>query len=190
LYGAPYSAGENVRGIWGLYGMYDYFAPQVFRVSNTGVGLGTTAQWWVGKQTALQGQILAGVGYGSAGSIRGEGNRDYHHGVAPTAQASLRWIFGDLAALEIIGGDWYVTDQASSEADGTENLARIETSLTFRVYKLHGITLKYVYSRRDAEYRDLPDTEQSVSAISIGYTLLGHSRFGAVEWRPGYRHGS
>jgi hypothetical protein len=190
LYGAPYAAGDDVRGIWGLYGMYDYFAPQVFRVSSTGLGVGTTAQWWVGEETALQGQILAGVGYGSAGSIRGEGNRDYHHGVTPAVQGSLRWIFGDFAALEIVGGDWYVTDQASSEADGTENLARIETSLTFRVHKLHGITLKYVYSRRDAEYRDLPDTEQSVSAISIGYTLLGHSRFGAVEWRPGHRHGS
>lgn len=190
LLGAPYSAGENYRGIWGLYGMYDYFAPQVFRVSNTGVGLGTTAQWWIGKETAMQGQILTGVGYGSAGSIRGEGNRDYHHGITPTAQASMRWIFGDIATLEVVGGDWYVTGEASEESHGSENLARIETSLTFRVYKLHGITIKYVYSRRDAEYREFPDTLQTVSAVSIGYTLLGHSRFGAVEWRPEHRHGS
>jgi hypothetical protein len=190
LVGAPYSGGENVRGIWGLYGMYDYFAPQVFRVSSTGAGLGTTAQWWAGKTTAVQGQMIAGVGYGSAGAIHGEGNRDYHHGITPAVQGSLKVIFSDIAALEVVGGNWYVTGHASDEDDGSENLARIETSLTFRVYKLHGITLKYVYSQRDAEYRGLPDVDQNVSAISIGYTLLGHSRFGAVEYRPGFTRGS
>lgn len=45
LVGAPYAVGDSYRGVWGLYGTYDYIAPQVFRVSSTALSLGTTAQW-------------------------------------------------------------------------------------------------------------------------------------------------
>ena len=33
---------SDYRGIWGLYGSYDYIAPQIFRVSSTALSLGTT----------------------------------------------------------------------------------------------------------------------------------------------------
>ena len=45
LVGNNYSAGETYRGVWGLYGTYDYMAPEVFRVSSTGLSAGTTGQW-------------------------------------------------------------------------------------------------------------------------------------------------
>jgi len=32
-------------------------------------------------------------------------------------------------------------------------------------------------------YVHLPDSHQKVSTLSVGYTLLGHQKFGAVEWR-------
>src|SRR5262245_46674643 len=47
LIGKPYEAGEGYRGVWGLYGSYDYIAPQTFRVSGTALSLGTSAQWWL-----------------------------------------------------------------------------------------------------------------------------------------------
>lgn len=184
LFGAPYTGGESTRGIWGLYGTYDYLAPQIFRVSTTALGLGTTAQVWLGDETALQGTVIGAVGYGSAGTIRGRGDRDYHSGITPQAQVSTRLIFSDVAAFELAARGYHVTDHESEESGGTEDVARIEAALTWRVWRLHGITLKYVYSLRDAEYRDLPDTHQTVGAVSIGYTYLGHARFGAVEWRP------
>lgn len=45
LIGKDYEAGDNYRGVWGLYGLYDYIAPQTFRVSSTAAALGTTVQW-------------------------------------------------------------------------------------------------------------------------------------------------
>ena len=45
LIGKDYEAGDDYRGVWGLYGLYDYIAPQTFRVSSTAAALGTTAQW-------------------------------------------------------------------------------------------------------------------------------------------------
>ena len=57
-------------------------------------------------------------------------------------------------------------------------------SLTVRVYNLHGITLRYAQSRRAGRYATLPASHQSIGTVSIAYTLLGQTHFGAVDWRP------
>lgn len=188
LKGRSYAVGDRYRGVWGLYGTYDYIAPQIFRVSTTAAALGTTGQWWLSQRTALQGSALAGVGYGSAGIIEGREQRDYHHGVTPQALLAARLIVADRIAFEVTGREYYVSDIASDEKGGAENIARVDSAVTLRIWGLHGITLKYVYSARDAHYTRLPDVEQSVGAVSIAYTYLGHKWFGAVDWRPGARH--
>jgi hypothetical protein len=45
LYGSDYASGSNYRGIWGLYGLYDYAAPNIFGVSSTAGAFGTNGQW-------------------------------------------------------------------------------------------------------------------------------------------------
>ncbi len=184
LYGSDYSLGDDTRGIWGLYGTYDYIAPQIFRISTTGAALGSTAQWWLSPTVALQGSALVGAGYGSAGTIRGEGLRDYHNGVTPQGLLAMRLIFSDRVSLDMTVRDYFVTDLASDEKGGEENIFRGDAALTVRVYNLHSITFKYVTSKRDAHYAGLPDTHQQVGAISIGYAYLGQTRSGAVDWRP------
>ena len=184
LVGAPIGDGEHYRGVWGVYGSYDYIAPQIFRVSNTALNLGTTGQWWVSRNVALQNEVVAGVGYGSGGVTRSSGLRDYHYGITPQALVGLRLIFADVAAFEVTARDYYITDRGSDTAAGTENLARGDASLTVRVWGLHGVTLRYVTSERSAHYDALPDIDQRVTAISLGYTYLGHKWFGAVDWRP------
>jgi hypothetical protein len=185
LYGTTYSGGDNYRGIWGLYGTYDYIAPQLFRVSTTGAGVGTTGQWWISKLVAVQGTALASVGYGSSGVIRGTGDRDYHNGITPQALLTSRFIFGDRASIDLEARNYYVSRLASGKTGGSENIVRADIALTFRVYNLHGITIKYAWTARDAEYSNLaPKTHQSVGAIGISYSYLGQTRFGAVDWRP------
>jgi hypothetical protein len=64
LLGKRYELGGSYRGIWGLYGSYDYISPDpFFRVSSTALSLGTTGQWWVSRSVALQSSILAGLAY-------------------------------------------------------------------------------------------------------------------------------
>lgn len=110
LYGKTYEAGDDYRGIWGLYGIYDYLSPEVFRVSNTGLALGTTGQYWVAPGIALQGTLLGGVGFGAAGTTPvATGDRDYHYGVAPLGLLALRMLFGKRAALELDARGYYVT---------------------------------------------------------------------------------
>jgi hypothetical protein len=184
LVGAPVGNGASYRGVWGLYGSYDYIAPQIFRASNTALNLGITGQWWISESVALQNELIAGVGYGSGGVTRSTGLRDYHYGITPQGVLGLRLIFADVAALEVTGRDYYITDKGSDADPGAENIARADVSLTVRLWNLHGITLRYAMSDRNAHYETLPDTEQRVMAVSLGYTYLGHKWFGAVDWRP------
>ncbi|HSL02715.1 MAG TPA: DUF3943 domain-containing protein [Nitrospiraceae bacterium] len=183
LLGAPYAAGDSYRGVWGLFGSYDYISPQVFRVSNTALNLGTTGQWWLSRVVALQGTALGGVGYGAAGTIHGSGERDYHYGATPQGLLELRLILGDMAMLNVTAHEYYVSGLGSTEHRGSENIARGTASFTVRVYDRHAIALKYVTSQRDAHYSDLPRTYQSVETFYLAYTFLGSTGFGAVEWR-------
>jgi hypothetical protein len=193
LYGKDYHAGNNYRGVWGLYGSFDYLSPAAFRVSTTALSLGTTGQYWIAPGVALQGSLLGGVGFGAAGTTPGEfGERDYHFGVAPQGLLALRLLFGQRAALELVGRGYYVDgtghyttvgSTAFDAAGGSETIIRIKTALNVRVYGRHGLGIQFVQSIRDSQYGGQPSRHQSEGTTSLVYTFTGDSFFGAVEWR-------
>ena len=53
LVGTRYEIGDDYRGVWGLFGGYDYLSPQIFRISTTNLGLGTIGQWWLSRNVAV-----------------------------------------------------------------------------------------------------------------------------------------
>jgi hypothetical protein len=183
LIGQDYEYGNDYRGVWGLYGSYDYLAPQVYRVSSTAVSVGTTGQLWLSRENALQGTAMAGIGYAGASTLKGLGERDYHYGVAPQAILALRWIYGDRASLDVTAREYYVSRVAGDRA-GYDNIVRTDASLTWRVHGQHGVALKYLFNRRDASYPDLGRRTQTRGTLGLYYVLLGQERFGAVDWRP------
>ncbi len=181
LFGVPYEKGDTYRGIWGLYGSYDYISPQIFRVSSTAASLGTTAQWWLSKRIALQGTGMGGLGFGAAGTTGGSGERDYHYGATPQGLLALRLIFGDRVMLDTTAREYYVSNVGATE-NATESIARVDASFTVRVYGPHAIGIQYVYSQRDAHYTSIPNRHQSVGTVSFAYNYLFDPNFGAVEW--------
>jgi len=184
LYGTDYEIGEAYRGIWGLYGSYDYIAPPIFRVSSTALSFGTTDQWWISRHVAVQGTALAGVGFGAAGTIpRADGLRNYHYGVTPQGLLALRFIFGRRTMVDFEARDYYVSGTGSDDRTGSEQIFRGEVGLTFRLFKHQSAGLEYIESHRHGHYGSLPDQYQSEGTFSFVYTLLGGSRFGAVDWR-------
>jgi hypothetical protein len=68
LIGKSYEAGPDYRGVWGIYGSYDYISPQTFRVSTTALSLGSTGHWWMTPDLSLEGTAMAGVGYTAVGT--------------------------------------------------------------------------------------------------------------------------
>lgn len=182
LFGRTYASGEATRGLWGLFGSYDYIAPQAFRVSSTALSLGTTWQSWLARAVALQGTALAGAGYGAAGSVQRSDERDYHYGATPQGLLALRLIFGDRAMIDLAGREYYVSSVLAS-SQGEENILRGEGSFNLRLFGQHGIALQYIVSQRNAHYPNIEFRDQTVETISLMYVLLGSSGFGAVEWR-------
>lgn len=183
LVGTDYEYGEHYRGLWGLYGSYDYIAPQTFRVSSTALSVGTTGQAWLTDSIALQGSALLGAGYTAVGTTRSVADNDYHYGLAPQALVALRLILGERASLDLTGREYFVSSVGAAARGGHDNIVRVDASFTVRIYQRHGISLRYLLNRRDAYYPDAGDSSQSRGTIGIFYTFLGHERFGAVDWR-------
>ena len=53
-----------------------------------------------------------------------------------------------------------------------------------RLWGPHALGVQYLISSRNTGAPDLRDRHQSVQTVTISYNFLGHTRFGAVEWRP------
>jgi hypothetical protein len=183
LFGTDYEAGKSYRGIWGLYGGYDYISPHIFRVSSTSLSFGTTFQWWLSQALALQGSALGGVGYAAAGNVTSVGERDYHYGISPQGLLALRLILHDRAMFDMTGRMYHVTGAGGANPGGRENIDRLNMGLTVRIYGRHALGLQYIASLRDASYPDRADSHQTVGTVSLVYTLLGSNHFGAVDWR-------
>lgn len=185
LLGAKYELGESYRGIWGVYGSFDYISPRFFRVSTTAASLGTTFQWWLGPRIALQSTALGGVGLGAAGKAPSELNRDFHYGIAGRTLLALRLIFSDLAMFDLTGRGYYVSSLGGSQPKGSEAIVHFEPGLFFRIYGHHSLGIQYTTLFRNARYKSLSHVHQSQGTLSLVYSLLSDTRFGAVEWRNG-----
>jgi len=183
LYGAPYEAGSDYRGIWGLYGNYDYISQETFRIATSALSLGTTGQCWLSRKLAMQGTLLGGVGFGAAGNKAPIGERDYVYGVMPQGLLALRAIYGDVAMLEAIGREYYVRGTGVDNRYATENNARVETTFSVRVIGPVAIGIRYALSELDTHYKTITTATQLRGTLGFTVSVLGDSGFGAVEWR-------
>lgn len=178
LVGDSYGLGGRQRGVWGLYGNYDYIAPQLFRVSSTGITLATTGEWRVSDLIATQGTVAAGSGFAAVGSLTQGDSSDYHYGIAPQAMIAGRVIFGRRAALDASAREYYISRIAGTP--GHDNILRAEASLTMRLHHETAVSVRYLVTRRDAYFPDAGSRQQLRGALGISLALLGHERFGSV----------
>jgi hypothetical protein len=188
LAGTRYEVGDDYRGLWGLFGSYEYLSPQVFSLAATNLALGTVAQWWLARRVALQGTVLGGAGFGAAGTVGDREERDYRYGVIPNALVNLRLILADRVMLEAHGRQYWVVGIGSSASPlaqrfGHEVIDRANVSVSVRLFGPHALSLQYRISSREAHVEGRGDREQAVQTVTLSYDLLGSERFGALEWR-------
>jgi Domain of unknown function (DUF3943) len=190
LVGSNTGEGAKARGIWGLYGSYDYISPYLFRVSSTALSVGTTRQYWIAPDLALQGSVLGGAGYGAAGSTTiipstptNAAIRDYHFGVTPQGLVALRLISSDRVMLDMTAREYYVSGLGSDDSQGSEKVFRGNFGITVRVVGGHSLGAQFVASTRDAKYGTLPNKKLHEGTVTVVYSFLGSNRFSAVKWR-------
>ena len=177
LVGTGYSLG-NTRGAWGLYGNYDYVAPQLFRVSTTAIALGTTFEWRPSDALSLQATAMGGAGYAAVGALTRRDTSDYHYGIAPQALVASRVIFGDRAALDLSAREYYVSGVGGTS--GHDNIIRFDAAFAVRLHQQRALTVRYLASRRDAFFPDVGSRRQMRGTLGVFLTMLGHDRFGSV----------
>ncbi|MFN8390720.1 MAG: DUF3943 domain-containing protein [Bdellovibrionota bacterium] len=184
IYGQDYEAGDSFRGIFGLYGNYNYLAPEIFRVGSSALSLGSTGQWSISPSFALQSSVLGGVGFGSGGTIHAtEGGRDYHYGAVPQGSALLRVVYANMASFELSGQEFFVSGPSSDPSgDSNENIARVHAALTLKVSGPHAVGLQYTESQRNAPFKSSPDQHQRVSTAGIFYTYVFGGDFAATRF--------
>lgn len=185
LYGHKYELGDGCRGVWGLYGTYDYYSPQVFRFSTTAASFGSTFQWRLARKVALQGTALAGMGYGAAGTIVPQADeKDFHYGATPQGLLSLRLIFGARVMLDTTARAYHISGVGASRAPGSEDIGRFNASAFVRLWRGHAVGLSYVATTREAHYSSasLAARHQLVESVGLVYNLLGDPGFGVVHW--------
>jgi hypothetical protein len=72
---------------------------------------------------------------------------------------------------------------AAAVTGGHDNILRMDVAFTLRIHRQHAVALRYLWNRRDAAFNGRDDLTQTRGTLGIYYTLLGHDRFGAVDWR-------
>jgi hypothetical protein len=179
LAGDGYALGTGYRGAWGLYGNYDYIAPEVFRISTTALALGTTAEWRPSSSLTVQATAMGGVGFAAVGALARVDTSDYHYGTAPQVLLASRFILGDRAAIDLTGREYYVEGVGGSP--GHDNIFRLDAALTVRLHQQNAIAVRYLHSRRDAHFPGGADRTQLRGTLGVFYALLGHDRFGSVR---------
>jgi hypothetical protein len=181
LLGTHFKVGNGFDAIWGLYGSYDYMAPQIFRLASTAVSVGTTAKWRVSNSVVLQGTGLLGLGYATVSTLRQIANeRANSYGAAPQALLALRATFGDRTAIDLSARDYFVSGISTGNGGGRDNIFRLDAWLTWRVHRRHALSLRYQSLERVATFPELGERSQRRQTIGIFYTLLGSERFRAA----------
>ena len=86
-------------------------------------------------------------------------------------------------AVDLIFRDYYVSRYASTGA-GSENIARADGLVSFKIAGHHAASVRYIWSRRSTYGSDpvFGDVVQARGSIGLFYTYLGGTRFGAVEF--------
>jgi hypothetical protein len=155
----------------GLFGGYDFFAPELFRVSSTALSGGASVQLGSGGSVALQGTALAGLGYTAVQAVGSSDDRDYHYAVAPQGLLSLRVVAGRRAALDVAVRQYHVGGLSGQR----DSIRRGDATLALRLVGRHGVAARIFHSDR----RATAASSSSETTVGLFYTFLGSGGFGA-----------
>ena len=134
------------RSIWGVFGNYEYFVPENFHLSNAGAMFGAATTWQSPSLTI--GAIAAGgAGYVATQSRTVPVAAPTTYEVAPQAVFHLRAIGGRRWSFDATGRGYFVNDMRLAPGKHRDVIYLIDAGIAARLFRGHGIALKYVGAR-------------------------------------------
>jgi hypothetical protein len=162
-----------------LYGTYDYFTPDDFRLSTTAFAFGTTLQVGKSEGLTLQSSALVGAGYAAARALA-EGDDDYHYGITPQTVVNLRLIAGRRAALDMTAREYFISGLGGFGTSQRDLIFVGDASFALRLVGRHALALTYQRAGRSTDFLVRPDRTELRDRVGVFYTFLGSGGFGAV----------
>lgn len=165
-------ARSRVRGVWGLFGQYDYSGASLVRVSAVGVGLGASLQVRLGRDTFLQGSgVLSGVPFATAGALGldEELYRDYHIGPGAQAALELRLIHREVGWLRLVARNWFVVG-AYTPPSGWESITYVTMGPVVLLLGPLALGADVVLALRRSQFEDAT-FNRNVSGFTARVTL-------------------
>ncbi|MGC3999304.1 MAG: DUF3943 domain-containing protein [Anaeromyxobacter sp.] len=181
LLGTSYGRPE-ARGLWGMFGAYDFLTPGTFRVSSCNVTVGTVGQRPLGGGLTLQGTAYAGVGFGAGGSLpEAVERRDYHLGLQGVSLFEGKLFWAERYRLRLGARGYYISGKVSPGTDTFEGIAYASANLTARLAGPHALSAGWTGARRRAQYPDQPDVFSHASEWTVSYLYVNDPGLGRAR---------
>lgn len=182
LRGQPFAARRGaLRGVWGLYGAYDYAAPAIVRASAVGLGPGVSLQVEPGAGWYLQlGGLLGGSPFIAAGQLREvdpDQGRDYHVGPGLQLVADARLFRPRTLLLELTVRSWLVAGVYAAPV-GFEALTYVTVGAHVPLWRWLGVGAEGTLSDRRATGEGSALEHDTGLSVRLVLSVLSEPHFG------------
>jgi hypothetical protein len=163
----------RLRGVWGLFGDYDYAAPAIVRASAVGVGPGFIFQLETLPRLYLQAGGLLGVSpFAAAGQlldVSPDLGRDYHVGPGLQSILDLRLLRPGWFQLELSARNWLVVG-VYTPPNGFESITYVTFAASVPIWRFLSAGAEFTLSDRRANFVGNGGTEHD-TGLSLRVTL-------------------
>jgi opacity protein-like surface antigen len=171
---------QTVRGVWGLFGDYDYAAPAIVRASAVGLGPGVIFQVQPAPMLYLQtGALLGASPFGAAGQLDVSPDlaRDYHVGPGMQALVDFRLVRPHWFQIELVLRHWLVVG-AYTPPNGFEAITYLTLGANVPVWRWLGIGAEATLSDRRARFSGDGNTHDTGLALRLTVSVNSDPHFG------------
>lgn len=184
LYGKTIGLGSpRLRGVWGLFGQYDFSQPRLLRVSSIGFGPGAALQWHFSPHGFLQATAIGAVSpFDSIGSLGVDEDelRDYHIGPGVSAVAEARLVHSQAGMLRVVARQWLVVGAYTPTA-GWESMTQVTLGVLLKLGWRLGVAGEYVASLREPRFHDATyDLTVRDGVVRLSLCWLSDESFGVL----------
>ncbi len=185
MVGEAFTWGTWGRGVYGLFGSYDFSNPPVLRVSTVAAGPGLAFAADLSRSYQLQFiGVLSGVGWGSAGAlpVASELERPYHIGPGAQAWLELQLIHRKAGVLRASLRQYLITGAYAEP--GLESSTTVTVGAAVELTTRVEFTVDGVITERHTDYGGaLPSLYQRATQARVGLTWVTDPTHGATRPR-------